>query len=278
MDANLQFCGQLLKLMIKRFLTVCLLFAGLSLVAQEKSAADSISGFSGSVGITNNGFSIIPTFSLNSPAAIVNLAWQKKRFSFEPDIRLVPDASKGGLIWWFRYKLVDNKKFGVRVGAHPAFSLVRRDISENGTKSTITEMLRFAAFEIVPSYQVSKRFGVSAMFLEGHGLQKHGPQTTRVLFLNTAITQIPLSAQLRLHLFPTLFFLNTDGFKGNYFTMTAALSHNQSPFKLQYTLNQTFKSNVPGNREFMWNVLLGYGFSRKYKRHNPNATGINSGF
>ncbi len=273
-----QFCSQLLKLMIKRFLTVCLLFVELGLVAQEKSSSDSISGFSGSVGITNNGFSIIPTFSLNSPAAIVNLAWQKKRFSFEPDIRLVPDASKGGLIWWFRYRLVERKKFAMRVGAHPAFSLVRRNITENGSKSTITEMLRLAAFEIVPSYQISKRFGVSAMFLEGHGLQKHGPQTTRVLFLNTALTPIPLSAQLRLHLFPTLFFLNTDGFKGNYFTMTAALSHNKSPFKLQSTINQTFTSNVPGNKEFMWNVLLGYGFSRKYKRHNPTASGINSGF
>ena len=77
-------------------------------IAQSSDSTKNISTFSGSVGFTNNGFSIIPTFSLNSPAFVANLSFRKKRFSFEPDIRLVPNAQNGGLIWWLRYRLVDN--------------------------------------------------------------------------------------------------------------------------------------------------------------------------
>ena len=74
--------------------------------AQQADSTQNTINFSGSVGITNNGFSIIPTFSLNSPAFIILPSWRKKRFSFDPDIRLVPNGSKSGLFfcpknhWW----------------------------------------------------------------------------------------------------------------------------------------------------------------------------------
>lgn len=236
--------------------------------AQSTDSTKNITQFSGSVGITNNGFSIIPTFSLNSPAAIINLAWRKKRFSFEPDIRLVPDASKGGMIWWLRYKIINKQKFGLRAGVHPAFSLIKRQDTEDGITKEVTEMLRFGAFELVPSYQISKKIGLSAMYLEGHGFQKHGPQTTRVLFLNTAFTDLGLSQNLRLNLFPSVFFLNTDGYRGDYFTLTMVLLHKKSPFSLSSTINQTFKSNIPGNKDFMWNVGLNYNFNKVFKRIN----------
>ena len=82
-------------------ITLALFFAQISYGQQD--SIKTISSFNGSIGITNNGFSIVPTFSLNSPAAIMNFTWRKNRFSFNPDIRLIPDLSKGGLISWFRY-------------------------------------------------------------------------------------------------------------------------------------------------------------------------------
>jgi hypothetical protein len=245
------------------FLLFSLTFMVLSGVSQTPDSTQTTSTFSGTVGITNNGFSIIPTFSLNHPAAIMNFSWRKKRVSFEPDIRLVPDASKGGLIFWVRYRLIEQKKFSLRVGAHPAFTLIRSSVTDNGNTKEITEMLRFLAFEVVPSYQITPHVGVSAMYLQGNALQKHGPQLTRVLFLNTAFTDISLSKNLYLNIFPTVFFLNTDGYKGSYFTATVAVGHKKSPLSLQSTINQTFSSNVPGNQNFMWNIALNYHFKRK---------------
>jgi hypothetical protein len=244
-----------------------LLFCSLAWTTVHSQSEDSSTikpktSFSGTVGITNNGFSIIPTFSLNSPAFIINLAWKRKRLSFEPDIRLVPKLNKGGLIWWLRYRIVDNKKFSFRVGAHPAFSLIRKPVTDNGVDREITEMLRFFAFEAVPSVTINKNLGLSAMYLEGHGLQKHGPQITRVLFLNTNITDLKIGEKLRLGLFPSVFFLNTDGYRGDYFTFTGAITHKQWPLVLQSTINKTLQSNVPGNKDFMWNVLLGWKFGQ----------------
>ena len=232
---------------------------------QQTDSTQTLSNFSGSVGITNNGFSIIPTFSLNSPATIINLAWQKNRFSFEPDIRLVPDASKGGMLFWLRYRLIEKKKFSLRLGVHPAFSYIRRTVTENGVSTEITEMLRFAAFEVVPNYQITPNWGISAVYLHGSGLQSHGPQNTNVLFLNTSIANIKVCGDFRFQIIPSLYFLSTDGSTGTYFSATGILSNKNTPFTLQSTINQTFSSNIAGNQDFMWNVMLAYHFSNNFR-------------
>lgn len=230
---------------------------------QTPDSARTGTHFSGMIGFTNNGFSIIPSFSLNSPAIVTNLSWTCKKFSFDPDIRMTPDATKGGILLWLRYRLIEKQKFGLRAGAHPAFTLVRRTVIENNKETDITEMLRFLAFEVVPSYQLTPNWGVSTLYLQGHGLQVHGPQLTRVLFLNTQISNLKLSQQLRFDFLPSVFFLYTDGYRGAYLTVTGILAHTQWPFTIQSTINQTFTSNVPGNSDFMWNVLVAYHFSKK---------------
>lgn len=248
--------------------SLLLVFSFQITLAQSTDSTKNITNFSGNVGITTNGFSIIPSFSLNSPAVTTQLSWRKKRFSFEPDIRLKPDITKGGMIFWLRYRVVDNKKFGLRLGVHPAFNLIRKQITENGVNKEITQFLRFAAFEVVPSYQISKRLGVSAIYLQGHGLQKDGPHFTNVLFLNSAITNLGLSENLRLNFFPSVFFLQTDGYRGNYFTLTTVFAHKKLPFSLSSSINQTIKANLPGNKDFMWNVGLNYNFNKYYKKAN----------
>jgi len=245
-----------------RLLLVAVPFGGFG---QAPDSSRAVSTFSGSVGLTNNGFSIVPTFSLNQPAAIMNFYWRKKRFSFDPDIRLVSDASKGGFIFWFRYRLVEQKRFSLRVGAHPAFSLVRRTLTDQTGGREITEMLRFLAGEIVPTYQLTPHWSVGAVYLHGRGLQRHGPQQTDVLFLNTSFSNLKLGRQLRLQLIPTVFFLTIDGARGSYFSGTAILSRPTFPFTLQSTVNQTFRSTIPGNQAFMWNVMVAYNFRKQFR-------------
>ena len=242
-------------------------FIGLTQISygQQVDSTKTLTNFSGSVGITNNGFSIIPTFSLNSPAVIINLAWRKNRFSFEPDFRLVPDASKGGMLFWLRYRLVEKKKFSLRLGVHPAFTFIRRTVIDNGVSNEITEVLRFAAYEIVPNYQITPNWGISAVFLHGSGLQSHGPQNTNVLFLNTSIANIKFGGDFRFQIIPSIYFLSTDGSTGKYLSATGILSNKNIPFTLQSTINQTFSSNIAGNQDFMWNVMLAYNFSKNLK-------------
>jgi hypothetical protein len=244
------------------------LFGGLS-IGYGQTAIDSTKPtmtFSGNIGITNNGFSIVPTFSLNRPAAIMNFSWRKNRFSIDPDIRLVSNMTKGGMLFWFRYRLVEKQKFKLRVGIHPAFSLVRKEITNNGSTTEITEMLRFIAEEMSATYQITPHWNAGLYYLQGNGLQKHGPQTTHVIFLNNNFTNIKLWGDFRFHFFHSFYYLNVDGKLGKYFTATGNISKMGLPFSLQGTINQTFTSNISGNKNFMWNVLLNYSFSKSYKR------------
>jgi hypothetical protein len=61
------------------FLLLLFVLSAKIITAQTTDSTKNLSTFSGSIGFTNNGFSIIPTFSLNAPAANIFLAWRKKK-------------------------------------------------------------------------------------------------------------------------------------------------------------------------------------------------------
>jgi hypothetical protein len=229
---------------------------------QKVDTTKTITTFSGAVGVTNNGFSIIPTFSLNSPAVLIWPSWQKKRWSFDPDIRLALDARKGSMVFWLRYKLVNSPKFKLRWGIHPAFNLQIREIITNGVSSEITQMRRFIANEIVPSYQIKKNWSVGIYYLQGNGLQKDGPVTSHFVNLNTSITNIKLGSKLKLHLTPAVYYLFLDGYTGTYFTGNVTLRHNKYPISLQGAINQTIQSNIPNNRAYLWSISMHYHWKK----------------
>jgi hypothetical protein len=219
--------------------------------------------FSGSLGITNNGFSIIPTFSLNSPAANVLLSWRRERFSIDPDIRLTPDGKKGGILLWFRYHALETTKFRLRTGFHPAMNLQTRTIKEEGSTREITQMRRFLAWELAPTYKVTDKWQVGVYYLQGNGLQNDGPQTTHFLNLHTTVSGIRMGKNIRLALMPAIYHLSMDRYSGNYFTATGILGHLRYPVTVQSSINKTISSDLPGNKDFLWNVSIVYNFSKR---------------
>ena len=62
--------------------------SALTAFAQEKDSAQHLLNFRGSVSVTNNGFSLVPTFTLGKPALVTILSVSgKRRLSFEPEFR-----------------------------------------------------------------------------------------------------------------------------------------------------------------------------------------------
>ena len=99
------------------------------------------------------------------------------------------------MVFWFRYKLVQGKKFNLQTGAHPAYNLALRDIvttSTSSTISTITQARRFIATEIFPSYRLSDKVSLGIYYLRGFGLQKDGPINSNFITLNTNVSGIRL--------------------------------------------------------------------------------------
>jgi hypothetical protein len=222
--------------------------------------------FSGSIGLSSNGFSIVPTFSLNSPATMTLLSWRKNKFSFDPDIRLTPDVKKGSMIFWLRYHAITKAKYSLRIGAHPAMNFQTRDIPVNGGTSTLSQMRRFFAWEVSNDFKISKHVGIGVYYLQGNGLQKDGARTTHFVSFNTVVAGIKLGQKLRVAIAPSVYYLYLDGAHGEYVSGTVTLSHPKFPFTLQHAFNKTLSSNIAGNQDYMWNFSVHYHFKKTYRR------------
>jgi len=238
----------------------------------KKEKKDSLlvkSNFSGLVGLTTNGLSIIPTFALNAPAYNFLLSVSKNKFSFDPDIRMTLDGRKGSMVFWFRYKAVEGKRYNLGVGAHPAFNIQARKILDPGTRqlSEISQLRRFIAAEINQGYQVSKNLRVGVYYLKGFGLQGDAVKSSHFLTLNSTVSNIKLGGGTSLQFTPQVYYLKLDKEDGIFYTHTISISKKDLPFLLQSTINKNIKTNINGGDRFQWNVTLFYSFNRKYGRN-----------
>jgi len=223
---------------------------------------------SGSIGVTNNGISIIPTFSLKEPAFSLMYSLSRGgRFSIDPDIRLTFDGRKGSGIVWFRYKLKTEGKFKVNIGIHPAYNFALRTITEEGKPLKITQARRFIATEFAPSYKVNDHLNFGIYYLKGTGMQKDGPQSVQFVNFITGITKIPLFSSYSFNVTPQVYYLKSDKDDGYYFNSNVVLAKQNSPFVLMYMLNKEIRSNVAGSVNFDWNLSLLYNFKNKFKSY-----------
>lgn len=235
------------------------LFISLHLSAQNtKDSTISQTKFSGNIGYTNNGFSIIPTFSFNSSAITSQMSWKKQAFSIEPDIRLAPDGKKGSILLWFRYQLLNKGGFSLRTGVHPAVNWFPKNIVENNANSEIYQLRRFVAWELAPNYKINKHLNTGIYYLQGNGLQDDGPKTTHFVNLYLALSNISLNNQLNLSVTPAVYYLYLDKKEGTYFTATGTISHKKSPLSIQSTINQVMQTKITGGKDFLWNLAIIY--------------------
>lgn len=220
----------------------------------------------GNIGITNNGISIIPTFSLQEPAFnYTGTLSRGGKFSIDPDVRLTFDGRKGGVLLWFRYKLIEGKKFNLRVGAHPAFNLALKTVTNGNTSREITQARRFVATEIAPSYTFNKHFTIGGYYLHGNGLQTDGPISSHFVNFITSFSGIKLSENNLLSFSPQIYYLQIDQQDGFYLTGNVLLSNKRSPFSFMYLYNKEIRTNIIGSRNLDWNLTLMYNFYRTFK-------------
>ena len=224
--------------------------------SQTADSIKRLTYFTASAGITNNGISVVPTFSFDKPAAILLMSVGKERLSFEPDVRFSLDVKRGGVALWWRYKFLMNGKFRLNAGVHPAMNfIVTADSAKESSRSVILTQ-QFLAGELVPCYMLSKNVSVGLYYLYGHGLQQNGPRNVHFVTVNSNFSNIRIAGQLFLEWKPQFYYLNIDKKDGVYFTSTATLLKRNFPLSLQSTINKTIKTNIPGDKNFVWNVTL----------------------
>ncbi len=234
--------------------------------SQKPDSTKSTTHFSGTVSVTNDGIAIVPSFSLGKPAVIFMLSAGKKRFSIEPDIRFSLAAKPWTMLFWARYKLVDNKKFKINTGTHLGLNYRTSVLPINGDTANATVARRYLAAEIFPRYLLTKNISVGIYYLYSHGLDAGTIGNTNFITLNANFSNIKITNQFFLKFNPQLYYLKLDEQDGFYYTATLTIAKKDFPLAFQSTINRTIKTNITGSKNLLWNVSLVYSFNNKYHK------------
>ena len=232
--------------------------------SQKTDSTKNLPYISGAVSVTNNGISIVPSFSLGEPAVQFNLLMGKNRLSFEPDIRFSLAGKPWSMLFWGRYKVVTSNKFNLNVGTHLGLNFKTSVLPINGDSSTTTVVRRYLATELFPRYSLTKNISVGIYYLYSHGLDAGTIGNTHYITFNTNFSNIKITDQFFINVNPQLYYLKLDAQDGFYFTSTFTVAKKNFPLSVSSTINKEINSNITGSKNLLWNVSLVYSFNKRY--------------
>ena len=219
-----------------------------------------ITYISGSAGATTNGISFVPNFSLEQPAAIFNLTFERGRFSFEPEFTFSLEEVRAWYqVYWLRFKILDESRFKLRTGGHLGLNFAK--ILDEGNDEVI-KAERYLVGELAPSYKltINSTVGLQYMIARGYDIQTRDIQ--HFLMLNANFSNIKISESLFFEISPQVFYLATFGpGEGYYVASTIKLSKSNFPLSLSSLINTNISTDIPG-KDFLWNLTLTYSFNK----------------
>ncbi len=221
---------------------------------------------SGSVSATNNGFSLVPTFSLGKPAVATFLNVRGRgRLSFEPEFRYSMEFKPWSFVFIWRYRLIEKNKFQLKVGTHlPALNFVTGKVIKNGVEQDAIQARRFfPVMEVIPGYAFGKNFRLGLYYLYSVGLEKELTKNNHFVSLQPAFNHIPLAGKFYLRFYPQFYYLKLDQQDGIYVAGNLILARQGIPFSVSAMMNKAIDSSINA-KDFDWNVSLNYAFGRKY--------------
>lgn len=244
-------------------LTIVFATIGNIVSAQNK---DSTFYFHADLSVTNNGFSIIPAFTLGDPAAFLDMRIGNKRLSFEPQFRYALEGRPWSFVFIYRYKAIIKPKFQLALGGHlPGINYVKTPVTIGSITEELSVARRFLAAEIIPTYRFTRNISVGLYYLRGHGFQKHGPQNSNFLSLQGNFNKIKLVGKTYFSFSPQVFYLKVDATDGFYVNATTTFGVNGFPLAISSIVNKAVESNIPA-KDFDWNVSLVYTIDKAYIR------------
>lgn len=233
----------------------------------SNAQSDSTFFFRADVSVTNNGFSIVPAFTLGEPAAFLDLRMGNRRWSFEPQLRYSLKGRPWSFIFIYRYKAIIKPKFQLTFGGHlPGLNYITRTVSINGIEEQLSVARRFLALEIIPTYKISDHINVGIYYLRGHGFQKHAPQNSSFVSLQGNFVKIKLVGKTYFSFSPQMFFLKIDANEGFYVNATTTFGIRNFPITVSSIVNKAIESKIAA-QDFDWNVSLIYTLEKHFIRN-----------
>ncbi len=243
----------------------------LSLYGSQAQSTDTLKTyhFDGSVEVTNNGFSFIPTFSLGKPATIANFNMGGDRFTFEPQFRFDLDGMRPwSILGFWRYKIIKRETFMLRVGTQfPALAFTYEAAQSGNVNYDKILAQRFLPFDLTVHKQLTNKVGVGIFYLHGIGLERAEQLNhSNFIALNGAFTNLMLTKKIAFNWNPQLYFLKIDEEKGIYTAQGFSLRHLDFPISIMSMFNIELDSELPTDN-LTWNISLVYSFSNQFSKN-----------
>lgn len=235
--------------------------------SQQTDTIKGIVAFNGSVSVTNNGFSLIPAFSLGDPAAILILYAGGKRLSFEPEFRYSLEGRPWSFIFIWRYKLIKKDKFQLSLGTHlPALNFVSNPAIINGVEHDAIRARRFfPVIELFPNHYIKKEISIGVYYQYAYGIEKDLAKHTHFTSLRGNFSNIRIQGKYYLRFNPQFYYLRMDKRDGYYATAGLSLARNNIPVSISSLMNKAINTDIPGNN-FDWNISVVYSFNNSFIR------------
>ncbi len=251
---------------MKNFFLLFLLSLSSLAFAEEKDSTKT-AYLAGQITATNNGVALIPSFSLGKPAVLFDMNLGKGRLSFDPMFRFAMNGKPWAFIFWWRYKLIETKKWSMGVGAHPSVIFNEATIQEKGVSHTYLVANRFFAMELSPTYHITKNTSFGIYTLKARSLGRAEVLNNTFLAVRGHIANIIVAPRWLLTLSPQAYFLKMNEKTGIYGNITAGIRLPNSAISLTGLVNHGFKTEIEGKRT-LYSAGLVYHVDNRYKRIN----------
>lgn len=213
---------------------------------------------SGTISVTNEGISTVPSLSLGEPAALFNVS-VGKRFRFEPEFRFSLEGVPWSILFWFRYDVIQNERFQFRAGFHPALSFKTVPALIHEVERDAIEVRRFLAGDLTTNYRLTDKMNVGTYYLYSHGFDPTVPDNTHYMSFYSSIGNISLSNDFYLSFRPQVYYLKIDRMDGFYAAANIALGMKDIPVTVSSTINKVIDTQIT-NTDPLWNISLNYSF------------------
>jgi hypothetical protein len=233
-------------------------------LAQPAESTSSFRTIGGAITVTNNGISLLPTFTLGKPAAVFDMSVGSQKLSFDPQFRFALEGRPWSFIFWWRCRPLRTGRFFLNAGAHPAivFKTIPLSTGADSTETIIAH--RYLAAEVAPGYVLSDGISLGLYYLYSHGFDRDATSNTHFLTINANFSSLSLTEHLYLKFAPQVYYLRMDARVGYYATATVSLLWRNFPLSVQSIINQAIETDIIANGNFVWNVSLIYAFRREY--------------
>lgn len=224
---------------------------------------DSIT-FNAAIGLTNNGISNVPNFSLNKPALTSYFNISKGRLSFDPQIHVSTQFKPWQNSYWFHYKLVDHANFKLRAGTGLTFSFDYSSIIDKGVRKSLITGNSYFNVDLSANYIVNKHLTISPLYIHGKGREKSAAGYLHFISLATNIQNINLGTKSKAAITPQIYHVLLDGLNGDFFSTSVAILNNQSPFSISAMINTPIGHANTLPADFVWSASLNWNIGKSF--------------